>query len=1692
MMLGEKALRTRSHAETKCKAEIVMSDEEQSQPAESEPGAGSAPAPRRVSEVSADAAIDNPDAFDVPATDPLEAMDADSAPDRLEHGTLQILQRAVDEKRLPEALLGYRKLADTIERSEGDHGAFGEAIWLEAARREFETGLQLDQYDTAIAGLDRRFRRLGGRQWEAIRDATSDYYQQMISVSVDCGLDELALDIFEQEREHVRLTTQLRRQLLKVSTRLNRADPATARLCIEEALTQKLDPKELNELFQVIRQAIRVDLASPDTSLLSEYVELNQQIREQTDLRWPLAHLMIAALRQNRMDDLPDLLNGVGSPSGTDADAACLIGATLYQQQEFSSAEAWFHAAEAQHDTHHGVLAGFLCELARLNRLLLTSGSEQPNRNSAQNALRTMLAGMTERTVPEQWKLDSAWLKVSANILLGKSETALADSQQLSSDDASWATAEIIFDAWRSDRSAEETATWADRLLTSQPVLHELLSIRQDVREFRFDTASSRLNEIGTRDTRSETTDLRAAEACLTLEVQQSTPDRPTSRAAAETAEFESSRDSAESGLVARNANLLPAWKQRLEIRQDIAAFAFAEAEQRLKATRWFTLPETEHQRLRTLLLFAQEPENPEVGERFQQLAGSPAALPVDQLHLALWQSRANPKQSLPKLNELLGRWPDCMELKLAAIRVRLTLDPSDATAANELESVCTLSTWRNHRVCAWMRPWQDLVPATAQTSDTQVSPLRLADMLLASDLQRQSGQFEASIRTLRHVEELAGADASALEQQLADRFRATAELALTRADWEQACEWHQEACRRGADHGDFAERLASRFATAETVPDRVVNILFGWVERFEDTEEQCLATETGRTIERLTRITEDSPESLTELNVRSSRCERLSELKPDWDFPRSSRASAAAREGNDALVVELVEALRHRQPDQECLLGHAFWNLQQFAKAERAFQRANDKSGWMGCARAADRLQQLTADGRWLDSDEADRILEALVADSPDSQQTLRVQEWKIAVLLCARRDEAVLAEFDRLADAEWLHAEQMQIAMGLSLLMNGRTDEACRQFCPPELLQEDFTLDRLAEHRCGLGLLMMTRLARPVGQEWHRLQQALVQLRKLNESAPAFRLSEALFALRLGDAAEAERQMVLFRSGAGNAAHASPGTGAEDLLVASLHPLLRAEADFVDARIAMHREDFAAAAAAFENNARDRLWPEQNTYWQAVSLASAGDEATAVGMLEEIGAANDFNASIPAQLAALHLRKGDMDTAESWIGQAARIDPEHPFVVLVKGQLAECRGEQDDAIGCFERLTSRDELVAGPRVKTTAHLALGRFAQAAGHVSEAVAHFREAHRCSPNNPVCMRRLGLILAVHAEEVDDLKYADQLLNASEKSTPGDAAVILGRVCIADALGNADDLARRLAQLVSLDDFERFPQTVRHNLALLSAETQLRCREYGAAADAFERLLQEQSDPRIDDRLRRCRLLQALQLVGQRPIPDGALLQIRKATEAVCAGGSAPPHVVLLQIIAELLLGEITGKEQRAAALERIDDLAIPDENLQEIAWTTRLWLGDTSVEEQLTERLSAPERVGLRRCVELIAASLNQTGDRFRDEAERLTAGDESMDGLPFDAGDIIVVGAIAGGKTDRERTKSCEFIQRWHGLGRGTRQTRQLLSRLLAQRGVKELKLRRYGSSRRLLQEAVDVVAGESDDLPAETTGQS
>ena len=1121
------------------------------------------------------------------------------------------------------------------------------------------------------------------------------------------------------------------------------------------------------------------------------------------------------------------------------------------------------------------------------------------------------------------------------------------------------------------------------------------------------------------------------------------------------------------------------AWARRLESRWRRDRGELGAAETLLNEPLQFVAPEAEIRRLQAVQRAFTDNASEEAGARFEHLATVPSAQPIDRLHWGLWLCGLRRHQEA--LSALEG-CPDCLESELARAECFLA-DASTAERAREiLTSLSERCVWQTARRAAEFRPWHGLVSPDAWGLDAEVSMHRISDMLHAADLMIDANLHEVALETVTLACRLVGDEhlrVASVRRSVGQTYqhaaRAQLELQSDSADQShllEACRLEEEATSLGVEDADFAVRLATAVSGDEFAPDAVLQVLCRWVvKRHEDGSFQSDAVVVCA-VERFLFINDETPVSSDEVARRERFTVRLRDECPKWDWPWRNMARAHHRRREHEHVIECVAAIQEPTREDLCLRGQACWSLGRFDEAAEVFEAA-DEVGWVGCARAAETFRRMREEGLPLTEEEAETLCDALNWNQCDALLAPMVRAWHGAVLVAARLGARALdvLDVDQFPSENELRGTAL-LLRGLALLLCGRRDEALQLWTPAD--EGDSPADR---QRVALRMLVIVQHAN-ADQRAEVVERAR-QMRQRGVKGEAFHLVEAQLALLRGEPDAARRS-------AAAAAESADG----DLLLAPLCVALEAEHDFVHARLAMHDGDFQAAAERLESSGRHRFWSGAEPYWRAVCLGHLGDVEGARSLLSAMVEQEEAGAAAHAQLAMIFCRQGQWDKAQAHAERSLELEPAQPFALLAMGHVHEGRQDRAAASRCYEVVVGQKPGVVGPRAAAVARLALGRLAQAGGHLADAEDSYRRAVELEPDGNVPKRRLGLVLVLRADSQDQLARAEDLLIPLAEAEPDDVAVALAVAHLACELEKPEEECRCLQRLIAMEGFARLPKELRRQLARWSADVQIRLSRYDAAAEAYERIVADDPSPKAREDLLKCRMLQAVQLVKQKPMPADGLERVLQAAEAVCLGRLEQPEpaAVLLRALCRVLLGAL-GDDQRQPLLVEVKACQDRHPEMDHLACLVRFLAGDG--QEAVAEWLAGlgDGHAACRRGIELLAANLRGDVSALSTEAERLAGpGDEpGRDAIPFQPEDVVLVGALRAAGA-RKPDEACHLLRSWHGRHPGTRRSLVLQSQLLAKQASKSIKKTKgLQEARQLLAEAVmahDAAASLSGDV--------
>ena len=1520
-----------------------------------------------------------------------------------------------------------------------------EAVLLRTAREAARLGARAGLTEQAAEVIKTTTAHLRSPAAQGWRERGAKHYGKMILLAVRMNRHADALDLYARAGRFLKLDPSLRRGLAEAAVGLGRTDLGAARLYADALADGPTSP----EMRALLRPALRIDLTTPPAAALAEIEALNETVRLADASAWASAHLAVAALRRGRAADARRLRDEARAAAAldrtTDVDTAARLGLVSYLCRDWQAAEELYRTAAAPFylplaragrllndpkaaddaDAFRRDLAAAAAELGRgagfqpggtTGRL---EAGPTPTRDTAAELGRGAgfqpagttgrletgptpeYAAETTRSADEPGPaLDAVRVRGAALAVLGQDAEAAAV----------FATAPVEYLTWRTVRPEAEVlarlaAPISPRLAEQAPALGQLLDATAALD--RLDLPALRAAVAGLGGPAAEQpwfdADPPAVAACLRGELALTDP-RPLASLPEVPADVSAG---------------VRAWAARLAARWHLERGETGEARRLLAdPVHWIAPAEA-----RQLDAVVRDVSGDDAGAALEVAAKAPAAPAPHALAFGLWLcGRGRYADARAVFEPLPVELRESVEVRLALARGELADDPE--RARERLRGFLdgdepARAVWVNAPRLALNRPWHQRVPIALWSLPADVSLHRVGDVLEAVELFLAAGQPEPAARTLALAEELLGKLLPDLAPQVGDGYRRLALADLARNDIEGACRRHDRAADLRAGDPEFPAKLAAALAEAPAAPDVALRVLCEAAADFRGTTAALDATELAATVRRVLAIEAATPADPAELDRRRRWTRTLAEKRADWDWPKRNLARDAARGGKPDEVLAHVAGIAAPEGADHLLSGHAAWALRRFAGAAGAFDRAieagaglPDARAWRGVARAAERFATDTPTA--LASEEADALLADLDPAACTAELAPTARTWSGAVAVAAGRAEVALAALDPTQTAPD-DAVPVGVLRGVGFALAGRDAEALAEW------GDDATASPWG---VALRALSLARRRDPADA-----RAAALALRRAGADARLVALAEAQ--VKLGEGARPEPVV---------------GLGAKDCppLLLALRPLLDAEREFVAARRLQHEGRFADAAAALDAVAPRRLWPAAARVWRAACLAEAGNAADARVAFEALTSAPDVAADAHANLALLAVRGGDPDAAEQSAANAAA----HPLARLARGEIADARGRADVARTTFAELA--DDAAADPvgRVRAAAALAAGRLAQNAGQPDQAERRYRQALALRPGWPAAAERLGLLLAVSADDEERLEEAAALFPTGDGT---DATVVLAQAVVGERLGRVDLVAERLDHLIRLPGFDRLPPDLRHGVAKWSAGVRLRRGDYRAAAAALERVWREEPTAAVEDQLVRCRLLQADGAVKQLPIPDGAIEEAAAAAEDVLARRPGDRLALLIATACGLLLKH---ENTRAAALGAVE-WATDGERLAAAA--LRLLSGEGGATADI-DRYAAAGPAGAARTLALLSASLAKNPEPFADAAAQLADAPDA-DGLPFEPEDVMLVGALDRVGRD-QHDKAAKWLNRWHAApGRGTAGSKQLHAFLLGREAGQILK---------------------------------
>ena len=113
--------------------------------------------------------------------------------------------------------------------------------------------------------------------WEARKRQVIDHYCFLIQTELKVGRPEDALQLFRRACNLVTLDPFSNRSLAEAAANMGLTDPGSAILYLNSLREQVGTGDERRRMFELLRQAIRIDVAFPDEATLPEHRKLNDQ-----------------------------------------------------------------------------------------------------------------------------------------------------------------------------------------------------------------------------------------------------------------------------------------------------------------------------------------------------------------------------------------------------------------------------------------------------------------------------------------------------------------------------------------------------------------------------------------------------------------------------------------------------------------------------------------------------------------------------------------------------------------------------------------------------------------------------------------------------------------------------------------------------------------------------------------------------------------------------------------------------------------------------------------------------------------------------------------------------------------------------------------------------------------------------------------------------------------------------------------------------------------------------------------------------------------------------------------------------------------------------------------------------------------------------------------------------------------------
>ena len=1538
-------------------------------------------------------------------------------------------------------------------------------LWVRAHRQMLDC--LADQKRTTetlplLRRLVRSMRSQVGRTWQA--DVASQF-ERLIALNVRQRRYADALDVYEECRELVSLGEDRVRDLAGAAAQLERTDDGSVELYLSYLGMRTESSDDLRaKIVTVLRRASNVTLQEPGPDRLDAVIEHNRRAAaEDEQLVWVHANIALGCVRQGKNDEATNAAKRCVPLDMVDADAKIQLGIVYCFLEDWPASTDMFSRVREQFPDDRE--ANYYYALSSAHHALLHP--EESERDSVFRAtLKDCLDKLNAAALTGPGALDGWWVRLELEAACGVEDIREADlhppagplprwRQMVAWVAALWVGGAIeplnqwAADCAPADRHKRFLATAGEalwRLMDGDPV-----AARKPVEMVLQLAHDANVDDLDK--------DFRLAAQCMDAEIRLLTGQPvPTDLSLGE--EGTAVPEMAEgSPAVRAHFHRLVAWQAILKGR-------FSLAIEQGKSPAHLAGPDWLITRVRAVA-FAHVGHERTVLSLIRSLLHKAPDPPFHRTLAGLWHlscEQFDPAiDMLAPLAEDLGASPDvlvaCAESMCQRARVDEARECLGRAAGRAVEET-------PHALL--FRPWRMKVPPVEWAKAPDVG--HMADLCHLSGLLLHQGMLDECRPVLDRSEQLAAVSCPQAKEWLGHLLARAAGACVGKREFDRACALQSRAARYVETDAAFVEELADGMAAARpeggaiTLSDAVLPQFMGYLGSCDAEGEALGDTKPGALLMVGLHVDETAAMAEKEFHRRCEWTERAAEALPDWSWPHRNLARAAFREGDWTACLDRLGRVPEpaRIGADHWLHARALEVLERFGEAAEEYDRSvqaehrpAEATVHRGVCRTAD---------AWVNPQEAppevEQFLEDLdvgaLAEEDVPAETLEAATvWRGAVLTALGRCEEAA---DLWADFEPVtQPAAVVVALdGLAGIRLGRLDETIAKWSA--------AVETLPPNDDVCVLLFWASLSRPGYADREAIHAHALRLQRGNREDPLCHALRAQFAFRSGRLAEAGEAVTAMGDAPMRWRH---------LPLSFLKDSVARQQALVRARAALAEERFNEAADVLGTLRGDPFIEGRAALFQGIAQAKAGRIPESRQVLEPLAGSGDCDAA--AVLGRIGLMADDVEAAAGWARAALALEEQHPLALLVAAEVDERQGRPADAAAKREQVASAGEHVP-PALRASAHMALGRCAETIdGDRDAAEQAYRSAMTTTPEATAPVERLVCLFA--GQETGPEKAADAIarFGAVPAEHWGLRGALAGAV-LAERLDEPQRQAEFLAAAVRHPLHAHLDEAARRAVARWSVHLQLRLERFGEAAEALKALMATDPAPELRVLLVNCRMLEAAALLREGHIDDAVLNRLSAALDDVIA--EAPDHraAMLLAATVEVIRGN-GGSPKHAEVVGRLGQEPWHSIEMQILAEVNRLFVGDVEpgrMAELLADAgLPPPDAMYLRVLTANLRCDENGLADLCR---ERLDEAIEQGWTLPVSASDLAIFAART--QWAAKRLPEAEAVLRkLHDAGRGTEESRALLTLVLVRVGADLLKKQRPIHARDAFVEARDVL---------------